>query len=161
MTIWARIRRLKIGQLIPFSLLFLNQPFLIRPTLRATKRTMVICDNLFGQAHHRSNKANAFRHALWNVLICHKTLKKTKNIEKSIIWAKKVTNLYEKVTNNEEIEKAMDVHNNNVGLDLFLSVFGENEEEIVVLLQKMMKKSEKVTNLEDFARHGHALVHLE
>ena len=72
-----------------------------------------------------------------------------------------MTNLYEKVTNNEEIEKAMDVHNNNVGLDLFLSVFGENEEEIVVLLQKMMKKSEKVTNLEDFARHGHALVHLE
>ena len=152
MTIWARIRRLKIGQLIPFSLLFLNQPFLIRPTLRATKRTMVICDKLFGQAHHRSNKANAFRHALWNVLICHKTLKTTKNIEKSIVWAKKVTNLSEKV---------MDVHNNNVGLDLFLSVFGENEEEIVVLLQKMMKKSEKVTNLEDFARHGHALVHLE
>jgi sialic acid synthase SpsE len=121
----------------------------------------MLCDELFGQTHHRSNKANAFRHALWNILICHKTLKRTQNKEKSIIWTEKVTNLYEKVTDNEKIEKAMDLHNNKVGLNLFLSVFDKKEEEIIVLLQEMMKTSRKVTNFEDLVKFNQALVHLE
>ena len=127
MNIWWRIRRLKIGQLIQLSILFLSEPFLIRPTLQASKRTMAICDDLFGRSHHRSNEANAFRHALWNILICQKTLKKTKNEEKSIIWTQKVTNLYEKVTDNSNIEKEMDLHNNGVGLNLFSSVIDKRE----------------------------------
>jgi len=122
---------------------------------------MVLCDELFGKAHHRSNKANAFRHALWNILICHKTLKRTKNKEKSIVWTEKVTNLYEKVTDNDEIEKAMDLHNNKVGLHLFLSVFDKKEEEIIVLLQKMIKNSRKVTSFEDLDIFNPGLVHLE
>lgn len=122
---------------------------------------MVLCDELFGQTHHRSNKANAFRHALWNILICHKTLKKTQNKEKSIVWTEKVTNLYEKVTDNEKIEKAMDLHNNKVGLNLFSSVFEKKEEEIISLLQNMMEKSQKVINIDDFIKFNHNLVHLE
>ena len=122
---------------------------------------MIICDELFGQVHHRSNKANAFRHALWNILICQKTLKKTQNEEKSIIWTQKVTNLYEKVTDNKKMEKAMDLHNNSIGLNLFSNVFDQKEAKIITLLQEMMKKSQKVTNFEDFNKFNHVLVHLE
>mgnify|MGYP003676053005 FL=1 len=161
MNIWSRVRQLKPDQLIQLSLLFLSKPFLIGPTLKATKRTMVLCDELFGKAHHRSNKANAFRHALWNVLICLKTLKKTHNKEKSIIWTKKVTSLYEKVTDNRKMEKAMDLHNNEVGLNLFLSVFDKKEEEIISTLQNMMEKSQKATNNDDFIKFNNNLVHLE
>ena len=161
MNIWWRIRRLKIGQLIQLSLLFLSEPFLIRPTLQASKRTMAICDKLFGKKHHRSNKENAFRHALWNILICRKTLKKTKNEEKSIIWTQKVTRLYEKVTDNLIIEKEMDLHNNDVGLNLFSSLIDKKETEIISFLQELMKNSQKVTNLEDFATIENTLVHIE
>jgi len=122
---------------------------------------MVLCDNLFGQVHHRSNKANAFRHALWNIQICQKTLKKTKNIEKSILWTQNVTNLYEKVTHNEIMQKAMDLHNNKVGLSLFSSVFEKKEEEIISILQNMMKNSQKVINFDDFIKFNRALVYLE
>ena len=161
MHIWSRIRRLKLGHLYLLSLLFLSKPFLIGPTLKATKRTMVICDELFGQGHHRSNKTNAFRHALWNILICNNTLKKTQNREESIIWTEKVTNLYETVTDNGKMEKAMDLHNNKVGLKLFSVVFGKKEEEIISILQNMMGKSQKVTDLDDFSKFKHDLVHLD
>ena len=161
MNIWSRIRRLKLGQLLQLSLLFLSEPFLIGPTLKATKRTMAICDELFGRAHHGSNKANAFRHALWNILICQKTLKITQNEEKSIIWTQKLTNLYEKVTDNTKMEKAMDLHNNRIGLNLFSNVFDQKEAEIINLMQEMMKKSQKVTDFEDFIKFNQVLVHLE
>lgn len=147
--------------MIQLSLLFLSRPFLIGPTCNATKRTMVICDELFGKRHHRRNNANAFRHALWNILICHKTLKRTHNREKSVIWTEKVTNLYEKVTDNEKMEKAMDLHNNKVGLNLFLSVFDKKEEEIISILRNMMEKSQKATNFDDFKKFNKDLVHLE
>ena len=161
MNIWGRIRRLKIGQLLQLSLLFLSEPILIRPAVQASKRTMAICDELFGSAHHRSNKANAFRHALWNILICQKTLKKTKNQEKSIIWTQKVTSLYEKVTDNSNIEKEMDLHNNSVGLNLVSSIIDKKETEIVEILQKLMKNSQKVGKLEDFVLFKNSLVHIE
>lgn len=161
MNIWGRIRRLKIGQLLQLSLLFLREPLLIRPTLQASKRTMAICDDLFGNTHHRSNKANAFRHALWNILICQKTLKTTKNLEKSIIWTQKVTNLYEKVTDNSNIEKEMDLHNNDFGLNLFSSIIDKNETEIIEILQKLMKNSQKVDKMENFSLFKNSLVHIE
>lgn len=134
---------------------------LIGPTLKATKRTMILCDELFGKVHHQSNSSNAFRHALWNILICKKTLKRTQNREKSIIWTRKVTNLYEKVTDNGKMDRAMDLHNNEVGLRLFLTVFEEKESEIISILQKMREKSQKVTNVNDFIKFKDNLVHLE
>jgi hypothetical protein len=122
---------------------------------------MILCDELFGKAHHRNNKTNAFRHALWNILICHKTLKKTHNEKKSMIWTEKVTNLYEKVTDNGKMEKTMDLHNNKVGLNLFSSVFKKKEDENISILQNMMDKSHKVTNFNDFIKFDNNLVHLE
>ncbi len=142
-------------------MLFLSSPLLIRPTIWASKTTMTICDDLFGRSHHRSNKANAFRHALWNVLICQKTLKKTKNKKKSIIWTKKVTDLYEKMTQNEILEQNMDLHNNEVGRMLFFDLFDQNEATIIDFLNKKSQNAIKLAKTESVHNYKDQLVYLE
>lgn len=72
-----------------------------------------------------------------------------------------MTSLYEKVTDNGKMEKAMDLNNNKVGLSLFSSVFEKKEGEIISILQKMMENSQKVTNFDDFKEFNQVLVHLE
>ena len=161
MNLWSRIRQLKLQQLIKLSVLFLSRPFLIGPTLRATKRTMAICDDLFERLHHKSNKENAFRHALWNFLICQKTLKRTKNSQKSAIWAQKVTKMYEKVTNNSILEKSMDLHNNAIGRMIFLDKNGLKEPEIIDFLQKMMQNAQKIAKTEEIEKYKTEMVFLE
>jgi hypothetical protein len=158
--IWRRIQRLSLGQLLRLGFIFLRRPFLIVPTLKATKRTFSVCDRLYGRAHHKSNKANAFRHALWNVLICQKTLKTTKNNVKSIKWAAKVTEMYEKVTKNDPLDKAMDLHNNQIGRFAFERNSDKNESEMVVFLQNLAENAQKVTNLNEIEQIEDQLVYL-
>ncbi len=121
---------------------------------------MIVCDSLFGKSHHGNNRANAFRHAFWNVLICQKTLKWTKNQKKSMIWAEKVTFLYEKVTQNENLAKMMDLHNNGIGRILFSSIFDQNEEEIIENLTILMKNAQKIVKIEEFPIFNNQLVYL-
>ncbi|MCT8339426.1 hypothetical protein MG296_05140 [Flavobacteriaceae bacterium TK19130] len=158
MNLWARIRSLSIGQLWQLSVLFLKHPLYILPTLRATKRTFEICQNLYGDTHHKSNRANAFRHALWNMLICQKTFKISKNEQKAVIFTLKVTDLYEKVTQNEVLDEAMDLHNNEIGRRHFLKNSTQNEAELVELLQKMAKKAQKVSKVEEMNKFQDNLV---
>lgn len=161
MNIWNRIKRLNIRQLFQLSVLFLSRPFLIRPTILASKQTMTICDDLFGSSHHRSNKANAFRHALWNILICQKTLKRTKNNDKSVIWSRKVTDLYEKVTQNKITEQVMDLHNNEIGRMLFFDVFDQKQVEIINFLKEKSENAQKITKIDDVDNYKDELVYLE
>ena len=160
MNIWTRIKSLNINQLIQLSMLFLSRPFLIIPTIRASKRTMMVCHELFGNNHNKSNKANAFRHAFWNILICQKTLKKAKNKEKSIIWCKKVTDLYEKVTQNKNLDEAMDLHNNKIGRTYFLDIFDKKETEIIQLLKEKSQNAKKIAKIEEIEYYKHELVYL-
>ena len=160
MNYWKRIKQLGIKQLVKLSLLFLSRPLLIGPTIRATKQTMKICDALYGAAHHQPNKANAFRHALWNILIGQKSLYFTKNQSKSIYWAQKVTVLYEKVTNNSQMDEAMDLHNNRLGQEWFLEVFDEKKEKIIDFLHEKLKNARKVTKIEDIDTHPTELIYL-
>ena len=161
MKIWTRIRRLSISQLWKFSILFLKHPLLVFPTLSATKRTFEICNIHFGNTHHRSNPANAFRHALWNVLICEKSLKWTRNKQKSVFWAQKVGDLYEKVTQNTSIEEEMDLHNNAVGRIYFLNLLGKNEAEIIHYISIKIKSAQKVSKIEEMKSYRIEMVFIE
>ena len=113
-----------MSQFFKLFLLVTRKPLLIMPTIHATKETMVLCDSLFGMSHHKSNKANASRHAIWNYLLCQKSFKIIKNGQKSANWARKVANLYEKVTNNDVLDEFMDLHNNQIGRKVFLEQKG-------------------------------------
>lgn len=160
MNLWTRIRQMSIKQLYRFGVLFLKNPVLISPTLKASKETIRTCDMHFGKLHHSNRKENAFRHALWNYEISLKCLKKLKNKEKCTNWAEKVTNLYEKVTKNDLLEEAMDLHNNAVGRKLFLTDFLSNSTEIERNLLEMTQKSIKFSKIEELFHLQDQLVYI-
>lgn len=160
MKLRKRIQQLSIRQLTRFAMLLLKHPFHIIPTLKATRRTFEICDQLYGKDHQRSNKGNAFRHAVWNVLLCKKTFKNSKNKQKSVFWAQRVTDLYEKMTQNELLDEAMDLHNNAVGRICFLNYLNQNEQEIIKFLQKKAENAKKVANIEELSKISNQMVYL-
>jgi len=74
-----------------------------------------MCDKRFGKAHHKNNKANAYRHALWNMAIAQQCIKKGKTLSVSLAWAEEITNWHEKAFVNNPLETQMDLHNNKMG----------------------------------------------
>lgn len=157
MSLWRRIRKLSIDKLSRLGFLLLKNPFQILPTWNATQQTLKICDKYFGKRHHKRGKANAFRHALWNVKICQKSLKWTKNEQKSVNWAKKVTDLFEKVAKNDPLDTAMDLHNNAIGRKLF---FEQKEADFVQILLKMIENGQKVTKIEQIGHFENQLIYI-
>jgi hypothetical protein len=152
---------MSIPQLFRFGLLFVTNPFLIAPTIRASRHTVKICDARFGKTvHHGNGKANAFRHALWNFEICRFCKKWLRNDEKSSNWAKKVTDLYEKVTKNKPLDVAMDLHNNKIGREQFLGGFSEKIAENVEKLLKLSENAVKIGRIEEISAVEDQLVYI-
>lgn len=149
MNVLKRIRQLSLKQLWHLSGVFIKQPFLIFPTLNATKKTMQISSELYGRKHHKNGPANAFRHALWNILIARAAFEKFQNTQKSIDWAKKITDLHEKLAPNNPLETAMDLHNNEVGRQFFSEVITHSEQEMIDFIQKKAEKAQKVTKTDE------------
>ncbi|WP_378180455.1 DUF6973 domain-containing protein [Aquimarina sp. SS2-1] len=154
------IRRFDFWQLFKISGVAIQKPFFIIPTLRATKKTMIICDALYGNLHHHHGKANAFRHALWNILICQKTLLQSKDEDKSIVWAQKITDLHEKLAPNKAIEEAMDLHNNRLGREYFKKLKAASEEETISFLKEKTKIAKLVSDIEEIDSFCNDLVYL-
>lgn len=159
MKLWARIKQLDKGQFTRFGFFFLRNPRLILPTLKATEETFTICNSLYGKEHHKTNKANAFRHALWNVLLCKKAYR-NKTEAQRMYWAERITGLYESVTKNDPLDRAMDMHNNRMGRSYFLSLLNKNEDEIVHFLQKKTENAQKITKIEDIDTVENLLVYI-
>jgi len=155
-----RIKQLSFEQMLHLTFVLIRRPLLIRPTLRATKQTMKICDSLYGKAHHKNGKANAFRHAFWNIEICRRSYSVTNNVDKSVNWAKKITDLHEKMAPNEKLETAMDIHNNEIGRILFLSFFDQNESKIIDFIKKRAKYAQKMTKIQDIEKCENELVYI-
>lgn len=146
--------------MLQLAFVVMSRPLLIRPTLRATKHTLKIFDSLYGKAHHKNGKANAFRHALWNIEICQGFFGVTKNVGKSIYWAKKITDLHEKMAPNAKLETAMDLHNNEIGRMLFMSIADRNESNFVDFIQKKVENAQLLTKVEDIENCKNELVYI-
>lgn len=99
--------------------LALKHPLFIIPTLQATKLTMQIAQREYGDKHKGNTPANAFRHALWSFIIAKKCLKWKSDIPKVIRWVKLITEKHEVIAPNRPLERAMDLHNNGLGIGLF------------------------------------------
>tara|TARA_B100000949_G_C14254357_1_gene439741 strand:+ start:1030 stop:1521 length:492 start_codon:yes stop_codon:yes gene_type:complete len=159
MAIWAKIKQLNLKQTFILGKTFLFRPGLLFPTYRATRQTVQICNRLFGKAHHKDNKTNAFRHALWNFLIAEESLPQLKEKTKAIAWAKEITDLHEKLSPNPELPRTMDLHNNEVGRSLFQQEIAS--EEIIEKLQEMMKEAQFVDQATEIPNYPERLVYLE
>lgn len=103
------------------SLLLLKHPLFSIQTLVATLRTFSISKRHFPNTHYQNGRGNAFRHALWCCLIMMYCCK-ISSPKKSLIWCKKITDLHEDLFINEPILRAMDLHNNQIGIDLFMKM---------------------------------------
>lgn len=123
--------------------------WLIWPTIRATKKAVTIATSYFGSSHHSNTPANAFRHALWNYLIASKCSQWSKNDTKIHNWTKKITDLHELLLPGNELANAMDLHNNAVGLHVYITNKRLPLEEVISLLIAMVDRSMKVSSVEE------------
>ena len=160
MNIIGLIRRFDFRQLFTIAGLVIQKPLYIIPTLLATKRTIHICNSVYGDEHHLHGRANAFRHALWNILICKEVFKISSNETKSVLWAKKITDLHEKLAPNEALEKAMDLHNNELGRIYFEKLTIASEKEVIAFLQKQAGMAVIIDNLEQIALFRDSMVYI-
>lgn len=161
MKLWVRIKKLSLPSLLGFGWILIRRPHLIFPVYQVTQRTMQICNERFGKAHFNAGKANAFRHALWNYLLCRKVNGIINNPIHSALFTERLVNYYEKVTRNEVMDRRMDDHNNAIGRNIFLSNLDENEEKMIDFMQNEAKNAQKVSQIEGFSNMGNKLVYLK
>jgi hypothetical protein len=160
MNLWRKLKRISFLKLMNFSFLLLQKPLLIFPILNATKLALKTSQELYGNAHNSSGKANAFRHAFWNFILCQKTLKFTKNVQKSIFWTEKVVNYYEKVTKNDALDAEMDFHNNAFGRNHFSAHFEKKIDEIIQFFQISAENAQNITKIEEIELFKNQMVYI-
>lgn len=119
--IFINLRRLSIRNLLRLFSAVIRHPFYSILTLWATVKTYSISERLFPITHGTDGVGNAFRHALWNCLILMYCCK-ISSPEKSLNWTKKITDLHEDLFPNEALQTKMDLHNNEIGRQYFMSL---------------------------------------
>lgn len=122
---------------------------------------MTIAQREYGSKHHLSNPANAFRHALWVILIIRKCLDWKRDEEKAILWAKKFTDWHEKFSPNKALEEAMDLHNNQMGIVYFEDIKNKNEVETISFLKQKASEAVKIETVEEVENFKTKLVYIE
>ena len=160
MAILARLRKMDFGEAWLLAILSISSPRFAFATYKATKETLKICNDLFGERHHKNGKANAVRHALWNYLISEKCQKISGSSEKSMLWSQKVTDLHEKLFPNSKMEREMDLHNNEIGRKLFEKSAG-SKMAIIDLLKSMMDTAIQIEKPEELQKAKNKLAFIE
>lgn len=164
MTFWKLIRSLKFAQLKSIGILFFKRPLFVLPTIRATFISYNTTEKLFPKTHHLTGKANAFRHALWNMVICNECVKWKNDIDKAVTWAKITTDWHEEFSPNKALARAMDLHNNEVGRCLFLDLYnGQNKlksNHLINYLQEKLNSSVKIKSEDDIKAYTKLLVYI-
>ena len=128
---------------------FFRHPFLLLSALPATWQCVGICDHLFGNTHHKHNKANAFRHALWNMLLMRNALKTGSSLEDATKWAQEFTDWHEDFSPNKEPARSMDFHNNAVGRLLYREKFNMKRVKNIQITQALLPLLEKAVLTEN------------
>lgn len=161
MSLWKILKGLRFKQLASLIGLFFKHPLFMFSTVRATLITMRIAQKEFPDIHGNHNKANAFRHALWNILIAKKCARFSKNTNSILDWTKQITDWHEEFSPNEELAKTMDLHNNKIGRDLFVALSDKTTSEIVEQIKDQLEHSVKIVNSKDVQQYSHQLVYIE
>jgi hypothetical protein len=113
-----------------FWLCVLN-PTYVDPTNKAATKAKEFTLSRYPDANqHWKTQADAFRHVMWNALICEYVGDQMTSIDKCVAWAKKITDAHESGAVNDgsmtteawELDGAMDKHNNLIGQNYFKSV---------------------------------------
>ena len=165
MKFWALFKLLNFKQLISLFRIFINHPLFVYPTFKATSKCMYLIQVEFPNIHGGNNKANAFRHALWNILLVEAYTKHKKSIKNALQFANVITLWHEDFSPNKPIERQMDLHNNAVGR-MLVSEWMSNGKlpevtEIMSFLHQKLTLSKQISNLNDAQQHLNELIYLE
>lgn len=125
---------------------FLSHPLFTIPTVWSTIESIQLSEMNFGDDPDGNGPANAYRHAVWNVLTAL-YCSKISSVEKSLKWTEKITNLHEELFPNETYDRMMDLHNNKVGRNLFQKAVKSGKKSKQELLELLIKKSESAVGL--------------
>jgi len=145
------LKSLDFRQITSLLVWFLKHPFFMSATVLATYQTFRISQNYFPNIHWKHNKANAFRHALWNVLIAKKSSVFSNNKEKILDWTKTITDWHEDFSPNSELAKLMDLHNNKVGRDFYLKIGDKIVSEITTIMVNESDIAYQIKSVDDIS----------
>lgn len=158
------IRTLSFQKLLRLLKLVVPHPLFAFLGFYATVKSFTLAEKFFPKTSATNGVGNAFRHALWSALIMMYCCK-ISSPKKALKFCKEMTDLHEELFPNEPLEKKMDLHNNQVGMNLFMDMlpgihrqFFEKKFIIDRLFEKI-KTAKILTNLEE--DHGNHLVYLE
>jgi hypothetical protein len=161
MSLLKIVKTLNYKQLKSLCILFFRHPLFMVATIWATYATLKIAEEEFPEIHNLHNKANAFRHALWNILIVRYSLKISRDFDKVISWTKRITDWHEDFSPNEIMARKMDLQNNAFGRDKFKSLQKASIPEIILGLKQELKNAVLVSKETDFEKNTNCLVYLE
>ena len=148
-------------QLFQLLWLVLQHPLMIYPTLKATRSSFTIAKQEFPKTHNKSGKGNAFRHVLWNAMICFECYKWKKKPEKIINWTKAITDKHEQLFPNKEMDRLMDLHNNAVGRWLYKEYRFKSLGELIIHIKSLLNNAKKVGTVDGFKDVGNDILYLE
>ena len=149
MNLFKTISRVKPKSFWTLVKLCVPNMLLLWPTYRATKDCMQLSTEHFGRKHYQNGKANAFRHALWNILIAKYCHSFTVSLERALDWTKKITDWHEEAFFGQTLPMLMDCHNNEVGRNLYRGNANWTKETFLEALLKHTQSAIKVN--QDFA----------
>ncbi len=124
----------------------LSNPLLLLPTVWGTVESVAFSELNYTENHSGRGVANAFRHAAWNALIAYNCSYFTSH-EKALAWAKKITDLHEECFRNEDFDRLMDLHNNQIGR----KIYKEN------ISKPRIKKNDLIKKIVDTSKSGQGL----
>lgn len=162
MKYWKLIKTLNFKQFISLFGIFIKFPLFVYPVLKATSSSMLIAQKEFPDIHGKSNKANAFRHALWSVLLIKELSKWSRNLDKVVWFTQKITTWHENFSPNAPLDCAMDLHNNQRGIDLALQLLKNKvtTQIIISFLKQQLQTSVQIASVNEIARYPQQLVYI-
>ena len=154
---------LSFKKLLRLLKLVVPHPLLAILGIYATVKSFTLAEKFFPKTSATNGIGNAFRHALWSALIMMYCCK-ISSPQKALKFCKEMTDLHEELFPNEPLEKKMDLHNNQVGINLFMEMlpcihrqFFEKKFIIDRLFEKL-KTAKVLTDLKE--NHNDDLVYL-
>lgn len=156
-------RRLSFGKIVRLLRLTLPHPLFSVLSFYATLKTYSIAKKYFPKTNSNDGIGNAFRHALWTALAMMYCCK-ISSPQKSYVFCKSFTDMHEELFPNEPIQTKMDLHNNQVGLNIFMEMLpGIHRQffETGFLIDKILEKTKTAVILQSVDDNpGNELVYL-
>lgn len=154
---------LSLKKLWRLTKLVARHPWFALFSFHATAKSFALARKHYPNTHSTNGKGNAFRHALWCCLILMYCCK-ISSPKKALKWTKEMTDMHEELFPNEPLETKMDLHNNQIGMDLFMEMLPGIHRQFfessffVEKLKILTKNAEILTDVDQ--NLGQALVYL-